>query len=231
MISFKKSDKKGAALKISKGDSSLMILAGISSFIIVFSLLGIKSMISQASYQGRVIKARNASIDQLNKNIANANILSTHYSSVFEGNSPANVIGGKNDKALSSQPPNGDNGTIILHALPTSYDFPALLTSVSKILTTNSVGGQAIGGSDLSVTFKSDPSSSPQPTSVDLNVSGTATYTNAQKLINDFEKSIRPYDIKTLSLNGNQSSMALSFDVTTYYQPAKTTTLTSKEIK
>jgi hypothetical protein len=50
-------------------------------------------------------------------------------------------------------------------------------------------------------------------------------------VISDFERSIRPFDINKLAISGNQSSMTLSFDLTTYYQQAKTTALTSKEIK
>jgi hypothetical protein len=66
---------------------------------------------------------------------------------------------------------------------------------------------------------------------IGLSASGTSTYEGTQQVISDFERSIRPFDINKLAISGNQSSMTLSFDLTTYYQQAKTTALTSKEIK
>jgi hypothetical protein len=66
---------------------------------------------------------------------------------------------------------------------------------------------------------------------IDVAVNGTGSYDSTQQVIKDFERSIRPFDITKLTLNGNQSSMTLAFDLATYYQQAKTTALTSKEIK
>jgi hypothetical protein len=226
-----KLDVKSTRLKLDKAQSSMMITVAAATAVAVFCLLGVKSLISQAAYQNRVISARHASIKQVNTNIANANNLANHYNTVFEGDSPANIIGGRNVKSDQAQPPDGDNGTIILHALPTTYDFPALLTSISKILSSHGIGSQSITGSDQSPDFKSDPVPNPKPIQIDLSASGTSTYDGTQQVIRDFERSIRPFDITRVSLTGNQSSMTLSLDLTTFYQQAKTTALTSKEIK
>jgi hypothetical protein len=222
---------KPTRIKLDKAQSSMMITVAVATIITVFCLMGAKALLSQGAYQHRVISARQASIKQVNTNIANANTLATHYNDVFEGDSPANIIGGRNTKSDQAQPPDGDNGTIVLHALPTTYDFPALLTSVSKILSSHGVTNQSISGSDESPNFKNDPVPKPSPVQIGLSASGTSTYEVTQQVISDFERSIRPFDINKLAISGNQSSMTLSFDLTTYYQQAKTTALTSKEIK
>jgi hypothetical protein len=226
-----KVNAKSTRIKLDKAQSSMMITVAIATVLTVFCLMGSKTLLSQAAYQHRVIAARSASIKQVKSNIANANSLATHYNEVFEGNSPANIIGGRNINSDQAQPPDGDNGTIVLHALPPSYDFPALLTSISKILSAHAFSDQSITGTDQSGDFKNDPVTNPAPTEIDLSVSGASTYDNAQQVIKDFERSIRPFDITKLSLSGNQGNMTVAFDLATYYQQAKTTALTSKEIK
>ncbi|MDB5161275.1 MAG: hypothetical protein JWO96_655 [Candidatus Saccharibacteria bacterium] len=219
------------ALKLSKDQSALMGTVAAATVISVFSLVSIKALAGQVIYQGKVISARHNSAKQMKANISNANTLVTQYNSVFLGSSPDNIIGGKNDSSTSAVPPNGNNGRIVLDALPTVYDFPALLTSMSKVLTNNGIGSQSIGGSDQSSTVKSDPTGNPQPANIDLTVSGTGTYKDTARLIKDMERSIRPFDITHLAINGNESSLTIDLNLTTYYQPAKTLSITSKEIR
>lgn len=218
-------------LQIEKAQSKMVLAVAVSTIIVVFCLVSAKALLARTTYQNRVINARQAAIKQINQNINNANTLITQYNDVFEGSSPTNVIGGKNDPSPSATPPDGNNGRIVLDALPLSYDFPALLTSVSKILANNSIGSPSIGGADLSSTLDSRPSANPQPTKIDLSISGNGSYHNAQTLIKDFERSIRPFDITKLSLSGSESSLVMSIGLSTYYQPAKSLMVNNKEIR
>jgi hypothetical protein len=227
----KTSQHKPTRVKLDKAQTSMVITVAAATIITIFCLMASKTLLSQAAYQHRVISARSASVKQVKANITNANTLATHYNDVFEGTSPANIIGGRNTKSDQAQPPDGDNGTIVLHALPTTYDFPALLTSISKIFSAHAITNQTITGTDQSPDFKNAPVPNPSPVEIDVAVNGTGSYDSTQQVIKDFERSIRPFDITKLTLNGNQSSMTLAFDLATYYQQAKTTALTSKEIK
>jgi hypothetical protein len=71
----------------------------------------------------------------------------------------------------------------------------------------------------------------PQPSNIDLTINGNGRYSDSQQLVKDLERSIRPFDITKLTLTGNQSNLTINLNVTTYYQPAKTVNITSKEIK
>ncbi|MBI2592220.1 hypothetical protein HYW36_01965 [Candidatus Saccharibacteria bacterium] len=219
------------SLQIDKSQSRMMLIIALSTMIVVFSLVSTKALLGRFAYQNRVVNARHAATKQIEENIKQANTLVTQYNDVFEGASPANILGGKNDPSPNASPPDGTNGRIVLDALPTSYDFPALLTSVSKILTNNSIGSPSIGGSDLSSTLTSTPSANPQPVKIDLSVSGNGGYHNAQALIKDFERSIRPFDISKLSLSGSESNLVISTVLSTYYQPAKSLMTNTKEIR
>jgi hypothetical protein len=226
------------ALQVDKTQSRIIGTVVVATIITVFCLVSTKVLIGQALYQRRVINARHASAQSLNTNIANANKLIDQYNNVFIGNSAKNIINGRNidsenvnGAVVITSPPDGDNGRIVTDALPTKYDFPALLTSISKLLSDDGVGSPSIGGADDAGNVSSDPTSNPSPSKIDITLSGTGTYASAEKLINDLQRSIRPMDVTHLTLSGNQSNLSVSLNLTTYYQPAKTLTITSQEIK
>lgn len=226
------------ALQIDKAQSKIILVIVVATIVTIFCLVSSRALLSQALYQRRVVNARNQSAKSLQTSINNANTLKTQYTDVFLGHGPQNVIGGLNENTEvvngvteDTAPPKGDNARIVLHALPTSYDFPALLTSISQILSNNHINGASIGGTDDAVNVKSDPSGNPAPSNIDLTISGTGTYGSVVTLINDFQRSIRPMDITHLSLAGNESSLSVTLSLTTYYQTAKTLTITGKGIK
>jgi hypothetical protein len=216
------------SLQINKNQSRILMAVAGATIVSVFCLTSAKVLLNQAMYQRRVINARNASTKQIEANIKSANQLSTQYKDVFLGNNSENIIGGS---VAGSRPGDGDNGDIVLEALPTSYDFPALLTSMSNLLASDGVGSPSIGGADQAITFDSTPTNDPKPVKIDLTVSGNTSYANTKKLIQDMEKSIRPIDVTKLTLSGSESNLALSVNFTTYYQQAKTINIPSKEIK
>ncbi len=216
--------------QIEKARSRTTVMVAISVAVTIFSLVSIKSLLSQGAYQRRVINAKHAADTQLKKNVTAAQSLLSNYNQVFEGASATNLIGGQNDKSANAAPPNGDNARIILDALPSKYDYPALITSVSKILNQDGISEAAISGQDQSDTQTGAAAANPQPIAMQLTVSGKAAYANVQKLINDFERSIRPFDITNIELSGSESSMDFNLSVTTYYQPAKSLDYTTKEI-
>jgi hypothetical protein len=218
------------AVQISKDQSQLLITVIVATLLSVFCLFSVKNLVAKSIYQGRVISARHKSADQIKTDIRNANTLVAQYKDVFIGDNGQNIIGGKNDANVYAIPPNGDNGRIVIDALPTSYNFPALLTSLQQMMNSNNLGSQSIGGTDQTATADNSPSGSPKPVNMDMIVSGTGTYINAAHFIHDLERSIRPFDITSLSLSGNESSLIVNLNVTTYYQPSKTVSITSKEI-
>lgn len=220
------------SIQITKDQSQLLVIVVVATLTSVFCLVSAKALVSKSIYQAKVISARHKSADQINANIKNANTLVNQYKNVFIGDSSENIIGGKNDiNNPYAIPPNGDNGRIVIDALPTSYDFPALLTSLQKMMNNDSLGGQSIGGSDQLISSNSQPSGSPQPVPIELTLSGNGSYANTLKFIKDLERSIRPFDITKLSISGTESSLVADMNVTTYYQPGKTVNITSKEIR
>ncbi|HEX5447620.1 MAG TPA: hypothetical protein VFW90_00200 [Candidatus Saccharimonadales bacterium] len=222
---------KTKSLQIDKTQSKILGVVVAATVVSIFCLTGAKVLIGKALYQQRVISARNSSAKQLSADVKDAGTLTTQYNDVFLGTDSENIIGGDAQAPDTAAPPDGDNGKIVLDALPTTYDFPALLTSLSNLLGSDGMGAQSIGGSDQSTTVNSTPSYNPQAQQIDLTITGSTTYSGASRLLKDLEKSIRPFDITHLTLSGDQSNLAVSMDLSTYYQPAKTLIIPSKEIQ
>jgi len=48
------------------------------------------------------------------------------------------------------------------------------------------------------------------------------SYASIQALVDVFLKSIRPFQIQTIELSGDEGNMTATIDAQTYYQPEKT---------
>jgi Tfp pilus assembly protein PilO len=202
------------------------MIVGVAAFISVFCLVASKAVFSQNSYQSRLTKAEQTTLAQLQTNQNNLNQLTTAYKA-FVGSSQ-NVIGGS---AIGIGGSDGNNKDIVLDALPSSYDFPALVTSIEKILTSQNLNINGISGNDDELAQQSNTSSpAPQPLAIPFAFEITnANYPAVQLLIKTLQSSIRPIQIDNMQLSGGTDSMQLSINAHTYYQPAKTITI-SKEV-
>lgn len=221
-------DLGGKHLKIDQANSTIMAVVAVASIITIFSLVSVKALLAQASHQRHVLNATNDAVKLQKKNLDIAKNLQTPFASFNE--STPNIIGGAADNN-STGPIDGDNARIALDALPSQYDFPALISSLEKILLKNGITTPSVTGTDQSDTLSSDPTASPLPTLVTVTVGGISSYQAVQSFINDLEHSIRPFDVTTLELSGNESSMQLTLGVNTYYLQAKNLENGSREVK
>lgn len=213
---------------ISKSNAQVVMVVAVASFVTVFCLVAAKAVLSQNSYQSRVIKAKTTAHKQLILNIAAAGSLVSSYNSFVSPST--NIIGGSTS---GSGDKDGDSGKIVLDALPSSYDFPALASSLEKIITSQNLKVSSISGIDDQVNQAANLSSpKPQPVSMpfSFSVSG-ASYASIQQLINTLQSSIRPIQVDTLSLSGAANSMQTTITAHTYYQPAKNLKITKQVVK
>ncbi len=216
--------------EINKANNRLAITVAVAVIISVFCLVSAKSLLNQSAYQRRVLAAKQTAANQLKTNVAAAQQLLVQYQ-VFENNTP-NIIGGQGGSNPGNGPSDGDNARIVLDALPSQYDFPALISSLEKILGNEGVSVQGINGTDAGQPVAvSSSSGNIQPEPITFSVDATTSYSNSKKMIQDFERSIRPMSITNLQLSGTQDSMHITINATTYYQPSKTFSVGSKELR
>ncbi len=212
---------------IDKANTRIVAVTGVAAFVVVFALVASKTLVSQAAYQNRLINANKQALSQLKTDISTTSQLVNSYQAFV--NTPQNVIGGN---PQGSGPKDGDNGQIVLDALPSQYDFPALATSLEKLITSQKLQIQSITGTDEELTQQSDQSSpNPTPVPMPFQISVVGNYQAIQSLVDVFNRSIRPFQIQTLQLSGSENAMTLTISAQTYYQPQKTLQITKKVIQ
>ena|SRR5579883_2631431 len=202
---------------IAKSNTTIVAVTSAACFIVVFSVVASVSLVNQFAYQNRVITASKRALSQLQSNVQAAQTLATSYSAFTS--TPANIIGGNPG---GTGPQDGTNTKIILDALPSKYDYPALVTSIENIIAGQSVQIQSITGTDDAANqAKQQTSSSPAPQTMPFQVVVQGDYASIQNVVHAFERSVRPFQIQTIELSGDQNKLALTISAQTYWQPAR----------
>lgn len=219
-------------LQIDRDQSAALIAVAVAVVVSVFCLVSAKQLWSQASYQRHVVNGKHQAVTTLNNDINAAADLTNRYNTIFQNNATTvNIIGGRNVSCAKAVPPDGSNDCIVLDALPTTYDFPALISSLTQILNNDGITNPGISGTDQSSTANNTPSSSPAPIPIQLTISGNGAIGQVKSLISDLERSIRPFNVTNLQLRGSDANMSISMNVTTYYQPALVLTIGSRTVQ
>ncbi len=214
-------------LQISKTNASIVGIVAGAAFVSVFSLVSARVLWTQRGYQERVINKKEQARDQLMENVESVRKLANSYSS-FVGASE-NVLGGN---PAGNGDKDGDNARIILDALPSKYDFPALTSSLEKVLTERNFKVGSISGNDEEATRGQETSADkPQPVEIPFAISVSGSYSSIQDLVLTFERSIRPIQIKTIDFSGNNNTMQLTIDANTYFQPEKSLSIKQELVK
>ena len=201
-------------LAIDKATKTILGSLVISAAVAVFALVASRALFIQLRYQNRVIGAKKIALKQIKSNVTAVNTLLAAYKA-FE-DSPESIIGTP-DK----------NSKIVLDALPSKYDFPALTASLEKVLTGYKIG--SIAGSDDEVAQQGAASSTVVEIPFQIGVTGTSA--SIQKLLEDFDRSIRPLHILLVEFFGSDDKMSLELKAKTYYQSEKTLEIKTEEVK
>jgi Tfp pilus assembly protein PilO len=211
---------------IDKSNTTIVAVISGACFILVFCVVASASLLNQMSYQNRVITAENNDVSKLKADVGASQTLETAYNSFMSA--PTNLIGG-NPNGSGAQ--DGINSKIILDALPSTYDYPALATSLQSILSNQGVLIESISGTDQAAAETSQSSANPTPQPMPFQVTVQGDYAAIQNVINTFERSIRPLQIQTMELSGDQSQLNLSITAQTYWQPAKNLNISTEVIQ
>lgn len=203
---------------IDQSKAQLVIIVAVAAFVTVFCLMASKAVLSQNQYQARVVTAKEKARNQLQTNIETFNDLQKSYNAF--NSTATNVIGGNSEGTGDRD---GNNSKIILNALPSTYDFPALTSSLEKIFKDRNIQVGSITGVDDQVAQQSNLSS-PEPKAVEIPFTVELTnvsYKSVIEAIDTMQKSIRPIKIDSLEISGGSRSMNAKITAHTYYQPAK----------
>lgn len=215
-------------IEISKANKQVVLIAGIAGFLTVLCLVSSQAYLAQNKYLSKVITKKQAAYKQLTVNIEATKKLASAYDD-FQ-NQPKNILEGD---SKGEAPNDGSNSKLILDALPSSYDFPALTSSIEKILTARNLKVEAITGIDDELA-QVNAQSSPTPQAIPMVFSfkiKNATYAQVQDVVKALTLSIRPIHVDTLIITGGNTNMALEITAHTFYQPPKNLVIKSETVK
>lgn len=226
-------------LQIDKANTTMVVFMAGAAFITIFALMSSHALFDQLSYQNRIITAKQTALNQLQNDVTASKKLVQSYKQFV--NTSQNIIGGSVTPGAAGTN-TGNNAQIVLDALPSHYDFPALTTSLQFILSQAGVKIDSISGTEQNPGSNSTAAVSSAPTTSTTPIPGTAVamplqfsvdgpYQSIQNMFSIFEHSIRPFSFQTITISGNQADLTVNATVQSYYQPAKNFKITTETIR
>lgn len=214
-------------IAVDKTNASLIIIVSLATFVVIFSIVATKALYSQLTYQSRVINKKETTLKQVKTNIKEVEKLNIAYQE-FSG-ATENAIG-DNPKGQGDR--DGENARIILDALPSKYDFPALTTSLDKLAKSGGFRLTTITGTDDEINQASNQSSAnPTPVDMPFTLEASINAADGKAFMQLFERSIRPIKIQKLTLAGQEAQLKVSITAKTYFQPEKKLTVIDEVVK
>lgn len=213
-------------IALDKANTTTTIIVGVSVFISIFSLVAVKNLYSQMRYQSKVTSKKEKTLAQTKVNIHEEETLVKAYEEF--SSTGTNIIGG-NPKGGGDK--DGENAKIVLDALPSKYDYPALTSSMDKLLKSNGFTLTSITGTDQEAS-ESENSGGVDPEAVEIPfmLESTVNVNDGTKFLELFEKSIRPIVVNKVTLTSRAGNVKVTLDAKTFYQPEKKMNITEETV-
>jgi len=213
---------------IDKTNTRVVVITALAAVVVVFSLVASYALFQQMMYQNRVLSKKKDAVSTLKKDLEAVATLKQSYTA-FVSNS-INILGGNTD---DSGERGGDNAKVVLDALPSNYDYPALITSIEKLVTDQGASITSIAGIDDQVAQDVAGSSAPQPVDMPFDVVFTGDYEQIQNVLKTMDKSIRPIQVLSIQFAAGQDAgkLSVTMHAKTYYQPAKLLQIRKEVVK
>lgn len=214
-------------LAINKDNATILIIVGLASFIVVFSLVASQALLKQSSYQGKVINKKQKALKQLKTNQAEVDKLKNSYQTFASGDT--NILGGSTKGTGGGD---GENPSLILDALPSKYDFPGLATSLEKVFKSYKL--ESITGTDDEVTQSAQQTvGKPVPVEIPFSISVSGSGQSSKQMLQIFERSIRPIQINklTFSVKPQSDELNVKAEAKTYFQPHQKLEIKTEKVK
>jgi hypothetical protein len=216
---------------ISKDNTRMVIAVSGAVFVVIFCLFASRALLSQSFYQNKVISEKKDTLKIVEANKDAVSDLEKSYISF--ATEPVNVIGG-NPTGTGSK--DGDNAKIVLDSLPDVLDYPALSSSIEKILLDGGYTIQSIGSDDQVVAIsttgeEASESSVSVPTEIAYPFKVATTPESALSLMQTLESSIRPFSVTDLKIEGASNNLEISIGMKTYYQSSSGLQVGTKVVK
>lgn len=207
-------------VQVDKDKARMFVIISVAAVITVASIVIAKGLWSRGNYLSKVVDKQELALKQLDANKSAVASLKDSYQK-FVDQDPNLLSGSKNGEGDND----GDNATLILDALPGKYDFPALASSLEKMLTGYTITD--IAGVDASAAPSSGTTAMEMPFELEV----LTNYEGFKQLTDRFNRSIRPFAFTKLTLSGTSSLLEVGLTGKTYYQPEQGVKITETKVQ
>lgn len=208
--------------QISAANKMIFVWIVGASVIVSMCLVGGQFLVRQALFNQKIITAKGATVNTLNANIKNVATLTR----------AVDALVANQDLAAARANPTDSTLKVVLDALPTENNLTGLASSLQNVvLKPSGVSVQDLGISQQTTAETADGPASQTAIATNFTFGVRADYAQTQTMLKDMERSIRPIDVKTLSLQGQGAALQVNVNADTYYLPPRTVKLGSKEVK
>ncbi len=216
--------------QIANANKMIFVWVIVASVAIAFCGVTMQFLIRQAIFNQKIIGAKLETQSTLSKNLDNVNKLKENVDALQADTRLAKVKANPEDTNLK----------VVLDALPTSDDRTALGASLQQVILpksgvdTSDIATVAAGGSESAATDLTSTSvsatASTAPTA-DFTFASTGDYDRIKTMLGDLERTIRPINVKKLSLQSTDGRVKATVEGVTYYSPQQTVQLGKKTLK
>ena len=209
----------GKRRQIKKASKAMFVWVAFAAMLVSFAIVALQFFAQQWIFNNKVLAAKYKANDNLSKSLRATDDLKSNI----------NALVADPDLALTRNSDTESNLQVILDALPTKADVAATATSIQQEI------AQGSGVTLESVTPPTEPDSSDTSVTgaqqLQFSLVASGTYQQIQTFLKNLEKTIRPMNIVSLDVSGDDASLRATITLNTYYQPLTTVTVKKQGVK
>ena len=210
--------------QIAQANKMIFVWVIIASVVVSLCGVTIQFLFRQAAFNQKVISAKLETQGTLSDNIENVQQLKKNVDALLADTRLSTVKANENDSNLK----------VVLDALPTANDGSALGASLQQVILPKS----KVETSDLttisSLILTEDeevPTAQGEALTSNFNFAATGDYGRIQTMFGDLERTIRPMNVQTFTMQGVDGAIRATVTGVTYYSPEQSVQLGKKSIK
>ena len=215
--------------QIASANKMIFVWVIAASVAIAFCGVTMQFLVRQAIFNQKIIGAKLETQSTLSKNLDNVNKLKENVDALQADTRLAKVKANPEDTNLK----------VVLDALPTSDDRTALGASLQQVILpksgvdTSDIATVSPAGTEEAVNVTATDASVLTPTAptAEFTFAATGDYDRIKAMLGDLERTIRPMNIKVLSLQSTDGRVKATVEGVTYYSPQQTVQLGKKTLK
>lgn len=194
---------------IDKAKSTVFVAMVIASILVSFSIVTINFLWGLRGYNTRVTAEKESVRDTLEENISNAEALRQSFSTFESGDVTSKEV---------------------LDALPSKYDFAAIITSLDSLAKRSGMLLTGFTGDDQSAEAMQS-STRPEAIAIPFTIEVEGDYEGLQEFMNNLELSIRPMQVESVEISGSDENITANISISTFYQPQASLDVETKVVE